>query len=205
MSLPALLSHFGIDKARYVTGDGQIIFDGVTKAEGAFRHSVHGMVTPVAAHTFHGGEEDADHADGSEPPWWSSSPGELERHVQAMSLSFPGFIYLPSEDGDAPAWVGTIDTGRGSFKIGVVTRRDGGLPRVIVLDKQLGAPAGRRWEMPPHLYRNGNLCVADASDWNPGVHTVATVTAWAAHWLAAYTEWRIRRRWPVEGSHAVAS
>ena len=41
--------------------------------------------------------------------------------------------------------------------------------------------------------------VADRSDWDPAVHTAATVTGWAAHWLAAFTEWRITRRWPVEG------
>jgi hypothetical protein len=42
--------------------------------------------------------------------------------------------------------------------------------------------------------------VADTSDWDPQVHTTATAIAWAAHWFAAYTGWRIAGGpWPTEG------
>jgi hypothetical protein len=96
--------------------------------------------------------------------------------------------------------VGDIDTGRGKFKVVVVLRRDQGLPFVRLFGgPRLGVNAGRRWMPSPHLYLNGNLCVADSADWNQDEHTAATVVAWTAHWLAAYTEWRITRRWPVQG------
>ncbi|CPT75881.1 Uncharacterised protein [Mycobacteroides abscessus] len=86
-----------------------------------------------------------------------------------------------------------------------MTRRDQGLPRVHVFNHRLGANAGRKWQPSPHLFTSGSLCVADASDWDPEQHTAATVTAWAAHWLAAYTEWRMSRRWPVEGVRSVVA
>ena len=202
MSVSALLSHFGIKAARFVTSTGEIVFSGVTKADDGFRHAAHGNVTPVANHTFHGGsQEPEEEANGT--VWWEDRE-RLERNVRAMNASFPNFSYLPSEDGAVPCWGGVIDTGRGKFNVGIFTRRDGGLPTVSVLHQRLGAPAGRRLQRPPHLYDNGDLCVADRSDWDPERHTVATVAAWAAHWLAAYTEWRMSRRWPVEGVHAVA-
>lgn len=59
-SMPALLSHFGINTARFVTDTGEVVFDGVTKVGSGFAHTVHGAVTPVAKHTFHGGMEEPD-------------------------------------------------------------------------------------------------------------------------------------------------
>ena len=87
----------------------------------------------------------------------------------------------------------------------IMTRKDEGLPRIMVMGPRLGVHAGRKWIPSPHLYLNGNLCVADQQDWDPHEHTVATATTRAAHWLAAYTEWRMTSRWPVEGVHAVAA
>jgi hypothetical protein len=204
MSMPALLSHFGINAARYVTTSGEIIFDGVTMVGSGFTHATHGAVTPVARHTFHGAEDEPDDSHHGATVWWDDE-NQVSRHVEAMQKAFPGFAYVPPEDGSGPCWGGTIDTGRGTFEIGIFPRRDQGLPRVVVFNRRLGAQAGRKWEKPPHLYLNGNLCVAEVDDWDPAEHTVATVTAWAAHWLAAYTEWRMERLWPVEGVHAVAS
>lgn len=203
MSMPALLSHFGINSARYVTTTGEVVFDGVTSTGGGYRHATHGTVTPVATHKFHGGEEPNDHGDG-QGAWWDDEI-QINRHVEAMTRSFPNFHYQPPEDGCGPYWCGVINTGRGSFTIGVFMRRDEGLPSIVVFQRRLGAHAGRRWQRAPHLYDNGNLCVADRDDWIPSEHTAATATAWAAHWLAAYTEWRMSRRWPVEGVHSVAS
>ncbi|WP_205474525.1 hypothetical protein [Nocardioides sp. SYSU D00038] len=203
MSMPALLSHFGINTARYVTSTGEVVFDGVSKVASGFTHAVHGAVTPVAKHTFHGGDEEPDDGHDGPTAWWDDE-AEINRHVEAMEKAFPDFVYLPDDDGSGPCWGGIIDTGRGKFEVGIFPRRDQGLPRLVVFNKRLGAQAGRRWQSAPHLYINGNLCVADHDDWVPTEHTVATAAAWAAHWLAAYTEWRMSRRWPVEGVHAVA-
>ena len=202
MTIAALLGHFGINVPRYVTMDGQIVFDGVTaSAGGGFTSTTHGAVTPVTNHTFHGGEEPDDApTDPTESGAWWDDTAALDRHVAAMRQQFPGGVFVPAEDDMAPCWIGDINTGRGTFRVGVILRHDGGLPSVRVLSvPQLGVHVGRRWQPSPHLYTTGALCVADRSDWDPAVHTAATVTGWAAHWLAAFTEWRITRRWPVEG------
>lgn len=200
MTIATLLGHFGIDVPRYVTLDGQIIFNGVTTtSKGSYTHANHGSVTPIANHTFHGGEEEPDDETDAPTPWWEEGD-RLARHVRDMEKSFPKFVFVPADDGLAPCWIGEVNTGRGKFRVGVILRRDQGLPTVSVLGgPRLGVNSGRSWKPSPHLYLNGNLCVADRRDWNPDSDTAATATAWAAHWLAAYTEWRITRRWPVEG------
>lgn len=200
MTIAALLGHFGISVPRYVTMDGQIVFDGVTAVGGgAYTHATHGSVTPVINHTFHGGAEATDDGSVSTDPWWDDE-AQIVRHIEAMEACFPGFTYLPANGDLAPCWMGEINTGRGRFSIGVVLRRDRGLPFVRVMGgPRLGVNTGRSWRPSPHLYLNGNLCVAGTGDWNADEHTAATVTAWAAHWLAAFTEWRITRRWPVDG------
>lgn len=204
MSMPALLSHFGINTARFVTSAGEIVFDGVTKTVDGFTHATLGAVTPVAKHTFHGGEDEPHDSPAGPAVWWNDGV-QLARHIDAMQTAFPDFVYVPPDDDSGPFWAGVIDTGRGKFDVGIFPRRDQELPRVTVLNRRLGAQAGRKWQDSPHLYLNGSLCVADRQDWDPAEHTVATVTAWAAHWLAAYTEWRMSRRWPAEGVHNVAS
>ncbi|GAB16922.1 hypothetical protein GOEFS_017_00380 [Gordonia effusa NBRC 100432] len=183
-----------------MTQSGRIVFDGVSRtSSNGYSHSEHGTVTPVNPHTFHGGVDEPDDAEKKAPDWWNEGPA-INRHKKAMSESFPQFVFYSADNGRGPFWVGDIDTGRGRFTIGVILRREGGLPSVLVLKGgQLGARAGRRWIKSPHLYTSGNICVADQSDWDPERDTVATVTAWAAHWLAAYTEWRFARNWPVEG------
>lgn len=198
MSIPSLLHHHGIDVPRYVTVNGQIVFDDVQATSVGFTHKALGAVAPVANHTFHGGEEASDNASESIEAWWEGETG-VQRHIAAMEEAFPGFIYIAAHDGLGPCWGGELDTGRGRFKVLIMTRNDEGLPRVTVVGPRLGVHAGRRWIASPHLYLNGNLCLADESEWDPETHTVATVTAWAAHWLAAYTEWRMTRRWPTEG------
>lgn len=205
MSMPALLSHFGINTARFVTAAGEIVFDGVSTTANGFSHATHGLVTPVATHTFHGGEKEPyDRTCGPAAGWEEGE--QLNRHVEAMKRAFPNFGFVPPSDDLAPCWIGEINTGRGRFTIAIILRRGRGLPSVCVVDgPPLGVNAGRKWVPSPHLYLDGSLCVADRGDWNPDEHTAATVAAWAAHWLAAYTEWRMSRRWPVEGVRTVAS
>ncbi|THJ64728.1 hypothetical protein E8P82_14240 [Arthrobacter echini] len=196
MTIPALLKHHGVDVPRYVTVDGQIVFDGVRTSVTGATHPVHALITAVAPHTFHGGVERLSVRQDSN--WWDDKDALLI-HKDAMAVAFPGFAYVRPTEDQAPAWFGTINTGRGSFKVGVFLRRDGGLPSIRVFGPRLGAYSSGRWTASPHLYLNGNLCVADQSDWDAQKHTAVTATAWAAHWLSAYTEWRMSRRWPVEG------
>jgi hypothetical protein len=206
MTIAALLSHFGVNNVRYVAVGGEVVFDGVKAIPGVgYVHATHGPVTPVAKHTFHGGEEEPDDDSSSDRIWWDDE-AEITKHINAMKVAFPGFAYVPASDDTAPCWIGEINTGRGTFTVGVLLRRDRGLPRIAVVNgPRLGVNAGRNWKRSPHLYDNDNPCVADHSDWDPKVHTAATVTAWAAHWLAAYTLWRITRRWPTEGVNAVVA
>lgn len=204
MTIAALLSHHGVAVPRFVTVDGQIVFDGVAATAKGYTHVTHGSVTPVASHTFHAGEDLADAGALSDAAWWTEA-AEISRHVEAMATAFPNFFYEPATSEHPPCWHGTINTGRGSFTVGIFMRRDRGLPFVSVLSKQrLGRQEGRRFVRAPHLYDSGALCVAGKSDWNQEVHTAATVTAWAAHWLAAFTEWRFTGKWPVSGLHHAA-
>ncbi|BCW36553.1 hypothetical protein StoSoilA2_26090 [Arthrobacter sp. StoSoilA2] len=203
MTIAALLRHHGVNVPRYVTVEGRVVFDGVTTTgPGAHNHATLGTVTPVASHTFHGGDEESDAKGDALTAWWADEE-EINRHIEAMKKSFPKFTYVPAGNDLGPCWVGAIDTGRGKFNVAVILRHDKQLPRVAVLGVgRLGVPVGRRWVQSPHLYDNGNLCVADVGDWKPEEHTAATVTAWASHWLAAYTEWRMTRRWPAEGAQS---
>ena len=198
MTIPALLGHFGINHARYVTTGGRIVFEGVEKdASANYSHPEYGHVTPVNTHRFHDGIEETDHGTSGDK-WWIDEV-QIAKHVDAMSNSFPDFIYMPGTDDLSPSWYGEIDTGRGKFRILVVLRSDRGLPFVKVLGVRLGTARGRRWESAPHMYLNGNLCIADSLDWDADRDTAVTAVAWTCHWLAAYTEWRITRKWPVEG------
>lgn len=198
MTIAALLSHHGIEVPRYVTVDGQVVFDDVSVRTSGPTHATLGAVTPVPRHTFHGGgEEPGD--DVHLPAWWEVDD-RLARHVSAMRECFPNFVYLEPEGDQAPCWAGPINTGRGTFRIAIFLRRDGGLPTVARFGAKLGRNSGRRWVASPHLFLNGNLCIAAQDDWQVDARTAATATAWAAHWLAAYTEWRITGRWPVAGA-----
>lgn len=189
MTIAQLLSHHGHKAPRWVDVDGQVVFDASAAAK---------PLTAMAPHTFHGGDDPEDVGDSASGSWWSHE-AEMARHVDSVSESFSGFHYLPAEDDAPPAFGGLINTGRGTFKVLVMMRRDGGLPFVSVVGPRLGRVEGRTWRKPPHLYVSGALCVADQGDWRRGEHTAATAILWAAHWLAAYTEWRFTGRWPIEG------
>ncbi|TWF80025.1 hypothetical protein FHX44_115962 [Pseudonocardia hierapolitana] len=191
MTLPSLLRRVGLDVPRGVSIDGRILTGRAATAAIAS-----GAATSVERHTFHGGDD---------PPtlhirnaWWQD-PAARRTDISAVGHAFPHF-QLDDSDG-AHNWRGTIDTGRGRFVIHVVGDPGGGLPHVVpVLPRALGRHEGRRgFRRAEHLYASGNLCVADISDWDPDLHTSATAIAWAAHWLAAYTDWCLGGPWPTDG------
>jgi hypothetical protein len=126
--------------------------------------------------------------------------------MAAVAVALPNFR-LDDSDG-AYTWHGIIDTGRGCFRIRVEGESERGMPMIVpIRPRALGRNEGQRgFRKSEHLYRNGNLCVADVVDWDPRAHTTATAIAWGAHWLAAYTDWRLGGPWPTEGyrPHAVA-
>lgn len=200
MTIAAFMAEFGLDTARYVTQTGRLVSRGVTSTgAGSHAHPVHGQVTAVPNHTFHGGVEDEDPA---EPPWWLTDPDEVAWHVDAVHAAFPGFAYRPGTDTRRPAFRGTIDTGRGQFTVTVLLRTDKGLPAVIPDNRLLGRQHGRYWVPAEHLFTNGNLCIADSDeDWDPDTHTAADAIALSAHWFAVYTVWRVVHRWTTPGQH----
>lgn len=198
MSLSKVLAKFGVTNKRYVTTTGLVVFDGVTKTVNGYSHLTHGHVTPVAKGHFHGGVDPEDEADDR---WWLTDPAEVQRHLDAMAVAFPGWTFIAGDDDTPPAFGGALDTGRGRFDVLVLLRRDRGLPFAVVPDVRLGKHRGRLWKRSPHLYDSGALCIAAQSDWLPDEHTAATAVAWAAHWLANYTLWFVDSldRWPTEG------
>ncbi|SFB38878.1 hypothetical protein SAMN05192575_109175 [Nocardioides alpinus] len=199
MTIADLLTHHGHKKPRWVDVDGRMLFSAPAATSGALA---------LKPHTFHSGEDPVDSPDpgvarsltAANLPWWSN-PDDLEPHRAAMAAHFPGFTYFEPDEDRGPAWIGVLDSGRGRFRIGVVLRRDRGLPFVTVLNTKIGKNTRYGWTSPSHAYISGNPCIADQDDWNPDEDMVATAVAWTAHWLAAYTEWRITNRWPIEGFH----
>lgn len=195
MSLPALFSKLSPRIPLFVTVDGRLVADAVTGTPRGYEHPTFGPVTRVEPHTNHGGPvPTVDPA----PPWWLSDPGLLEAETAAMKRAFPGFRRTPSR---TPAWVGTLDTGRGRFEVTLTHRPDHGLPLITPTKPGLFQRHEGRWtRKSPHLFINGDLCVAGQDDWDSSVHDATTALAWTAHWLAAFTEWRITGRgWPRDG------
>ena len=195
MTVATLLAHVGIDVPRYATVGGEIVFDSSGPRAAA-------LPMRIEPHRFHGGNDPAPTRNEYDKAWWNT---ELESRVadeNSMRTRFPGFS-VHRENGDY-FWSGTINTGRGTFAILVLPHVDRSLPSIVPEIKTLGRPEGRRLRRPPHLYNSGALCVAAATDWDPSRHTTATAVAWAAHWFAAYTEWRMRGYWPTDGYGAVA-
>jgi hypothetical protein len=198
MSLTTLLRHVGVHVPRGVSVDGRIVL-GVPAAGSA--------VTPLAAHTFHGGPDpESPRAQHSccEPrgeydtAWWNLDPVRLEADQGAVRSAFPSF-QLNRDDGNY-RWQGVLDTGRGRYRIDVTGNRAGGTPFIRPLQpRRLGRYEGARWRPSPHRYTSGGLCVAETTEWIPEQHTTATAIAWAAHWLAAYTDWRLGGPWPTAG------
>lgn len=197
MTLPALISKMSGRMPRFVTVDGQIVAGTsvVWKANG-YHHVEHGRVTPVVRHANHGGKPPDEHRLW---PWWERKPAQIRAEMKVMARAFPGFE--PVVVRGVPAWRGILNTGRGGFEVTIVHRADHGLPHVLPTRPSLfrRSEAGRV-RRSPHLYDNGNLCVAGQDDWDPERHDATTVLGWAAHWLASFTEWRITGRgWPCSG------
>lgn len=152
---------------------------------------------PVSGHTFHGGAVVTDTATGGEA-WWLKE-GAVARDEHAMSLHFPGFTKHDATIDLLPAWSGKIDSGYGAFDVLIVHRNDRGLPRVVPQKPGiLTRREGKRTISSPHLYLNGDLCIASREDWDPERDNIATVISWTAHWYACFIQWRLTGKWPQE-------
>lgn len=192
MGLASLLSHFGIDAPRIVSAVGRVDVGGS------------GPGIAITPHTFHGGDDPIEAAEAVPRPWWMDLDA-LDRERVEMAAWFPGFREVDRGEGEPPAWVGEIDTGRGRFRVLIAHRADRGLPWVIPFSTNLGKNSKRGRVKPPHLYLSGRLCVAAQDDWDPARDTAVQVVAWTAHWLACYVEWFVTDRWPSEGVRDVAA
>jgi hypothetical protein len=206
MTLPSLLRHIGIDVPRGVCVDGRIV-----TGDAATTALLAGTVTPVAPHMFHGGADLAapnglTSAHTQASTWWIDDPVARAADADAVHGAFPSF-YLDERDGSY-TWSGGIDTGRGRFCVTVAGNPSGGIPAIVpVRTGALGRQEGHRgFCRSEHLYDSGNLCVAEPNDWDAKAHNTVTVIAWAAHWFAAYTDWRLGGPWPTHGyrPHAAA-
>jgi hypothetical protein len=196
VTIATLLKHVGIHVPRYVTVDGRIVLDPTPTPASS--------PAPLAVepHRFHDGDDPAPERTDYADAWWNTDPDARAADEAAMARHFPQFVQAGKDGGYY--YGGELNTGRGRYKILVLPHVDRSLPSVFPLHKGLGRPAGRRLQRPPHLYTSGGLCIANRADWRPGEHTTATAVGWAAHWFAAYTEWRITSRWPTEGFGAAA-
>ncbi|OMC34463.1 hypothetical protein A5739_05960 [Mycobacterium colombiense] len=196
MTIKEMLRHHGYNCSRVVLPSGRLEFQ-TSKATTAC------VGLPLTTHTFHGGDEPVETADNA--PWWLAK-GALDRDRAEMKDYFPSFVEIGGDAELAPAWVGLIETRIGHFRIAVIHRFDHSLPKVVPIEpKNRVKRIGRRLIDAPHLYTNGNLCVAAQEDWDCDRDSIATVVAWAAHWHAFYVEWLFTGNWPSEGYIAEAA
>jgi hypothetical protein len=199
MTMTSLLRHVGIHVPRGVTVDGRLLVG--APAVAAIKA---GTATAVAPTFHHGGpatfldRPDDPLADRYAGAWWNLDPAARDADKAAVEAAFPAFRY-DGTDG-AHDFTGVIDTGRGRFRVLVIGNPDGGQPYLVPVEpRTLGRREGRSFRRSPHLYDNGNLCVAREEDWHPGEHNTVTAIAWAAFWYATYTDWRLGGPWPTPG------
>lgn len=186
MTIETALRRLGHDVRREVLPNGRLRF-------------IAGKTFPASGlalqpHRFHGGDPIID--DGIVAHW--STGDDLARDRAAMALHFPSWAEH-SIAGAPTSWAGTIDTGNGRFRVRVTHRRDRELPRVQVVSANLSKTHPRSRRSTPHLYTNGDLCVADRADWEAEEMTIADVVGWSAHWLACYVAWIASSKWPTDG------
>jgi len=195
MTIVSLLSHLGVHVPRGVSVDGRILTLSQAAATGTPVHA-------LAPHTFHGGPDPE--TDEAAVSWWEASPEAKEADVLAMGSAFPGFVLL--DERGSYDWIGRINTGRGRFTLLVRGNAARGIPTVRpVQPSHLGRNVNGLFRPSDHLFLSGSLCLATEKEWDPDVHNTVTAVGWAAHWFAAYTEWRISGIWPTPGYHPHAA
>lgn len=193
MTLPSLLRKVGIDVHRGVTVDGTLVVGRQVLAAAAA-----GQVTSIQPHRFHGGEDPSPSRDERGDAWWVSDPKRKTTDIADMRERFSDVVVL--DENDDLAYGVQFNTGRGRYHALILPHVDGTLPSVVVTRPgRLGRNEGRQFTKPPHLYLNGALCVASQSDWADKGYLTSVAAAWAGHWLACYTEWRMSGVWPTDG------
>lgn len=87
------------------------------------------------------------------------------------------------------------------YKIKIVYHQDRTtLPRVWVMDPALQLRDGK---LPPHLYREGNLCIflPGANEWDSSKPIALTILSWTSLWLYFYELWLATGQWYGGGEH----
>src|SRR5262249_8074615 len=54
-----------------------------------------------------------------------------------------------------------------------------------------------------HLYRDGSLCLHDASEWKPWMTISTTIVPWTIEWLFYYEAWRATGSWSGGGEYRI--
>ncbi|GEM50036.1 hypothetical protein DC3_56710 [Deinococcus cellulosilyticus NBRC 106333 = KACC 11606] len=116
----------------------------------------------------------------------------LRRHHPSMQVKVKGttlqahFEVRPSEMG-------------GTYQV-LLQHQQGSPPEVHVLSPTLqhrdGVP-------PPHLYRNGALCLfyPPSGEWTPQQALATTLIPWTVDWLFYYEIWLVTGTWEGGGRH----
>jgi len=202
MTIANLLKLHGHNVQRAVSPTGRMIFRNIASTAAATAAKLASPM-PIKPHTFHGGANPVEKLTTTPEPWWFDDE-VMDRDRKAMALYFPGFTETPATKVVPPSWVGTIDTGYGVFGVRMQHRLDHGLPAVVPDRPKRRLVRGMQVDS-PHLFLSGNLCVANADDWDPSTDTIATVVGWTAHWHAAYVDWNFTGIWPMEGYESDAA
>lgn len=197
MSIKSLLQTIGTSVPRYVTVDGRIVTEYSTSLPLS-------DLSPVAPHRFHGGATPV--KAGASPPWWRNDEAKAN-DIADMRRAFRNLVVLDQDDD--LAYAVEFNTGRGVVRCVLLPQFDQSLPRIFPVNpKRLGrrdARARGGFHLPPHVFTNGQLCIADEEAWNATERSTVVAGCWTAHWLACYTEWKIFGVWPTEGVDYLAA
>jgi len=106
-----------------------------------------------------------------------------------MQSRFPGFRFTGWQG--AARWTGKLQPLEGGTIYQVrITLGSEGSPRVFVVSPKLNP-------RPPHLYRNGSLCLyyPDDRSWTPDKFIADTIVPWTAEWLYFHEFWIDTGKW----------
>jgi len=115
----------------------------------------------------------------------------LAQQALALRSVFPQVT--PTIRGNTLTWKGVITPTPMARDYTIrITYRLGQYPAVIVIDPPLQPDQDG---VLPHFYREGSICLHEASQWDGSMFIADTILPWTAEWLAHYELWKRAGRW----------
>lgn len=135
--------------------------------------------------------------------WWAERPERLKKEEFAVDENFPQFTFGKHDgrmfcDGDLTTSSHKHDSFENTYHVVIAYPDnypfDPPMPYVVNPDLEQYNP--------PHMYRDGELCVLEQSDetWKEN-STAATMIGLIGAWLHAFEVWQATDDWPGQEAH----